>query len=484
MGHACSGFKKLYGITSSCFMNHPSIRVRFAPSPTGMLHIGGLRTALFNFLFARHHNGKFLVRIEDTDKERSLPVYTQAIINTLTWCSMAPDEPLVIQSERQAEHLRIAQQLVQEGKAYYCYCTPEELQKRIAQTTIEGISYARYDGFCKKFIGQSSDKPRVIRFLVPANCKQVVIEDAIKGQIVFSADTFDDFILVRSDGAPMYNFVVVLDDAFMQISHIIRGEEHLINTPKQLLLYKACGYMVPTFAHLPLILGPDGTKMSKRDAAANAYDYKERGYLPQALCNYLVRLGWSHGDQEIFSVPEMINAFSLNAISSKGALFDTQKLDWVNSMHIKALSADMLYQYMKEVMQLPLGTTVASWSLRTMYLLIDLYKQRCTTLQALYRELVALHSRPSVYEIAELNHEQKQLLESLITILSIQEFTHTNLSHTIKEFCHTQEIKLSDLGPLIRIALTGKKDAPGIYDLMASLGKDETITRLKNYYRR
>ncbi len=463
-------------------MNRSSVRVRFAPSPTGMLHIGGLRTALFNFLFARHNQGAFLLRIEDTDKERSQQRYTDAILDTLSWCNMNPDEPVVIQSARQDEHQRIAQQLVSEGKAYYCYCTPEDLQKRIVQTTIDGVSYARYDGFCKKFIGQKLDKPYVIRFAVPDGCMEVTVDDAIKGRIVFKSEAFDDFILVRSDGTPMYNFVVVIDDAFMRISHIIRGEEHLINTPKQVLLYRACGYPVPTFGHLPLILGPDGTKMSKRDAAANAYDYKDRGYLPEALCNYLVRLGWSHGDQEIFTFPEMVAAFSLDAISSKGALFDPAKLDWVNSMHLKALAAATLYAYMQHVMCLPVQTHLSSWSLQTIYILIDQYKQRSTTVRALYQALVALHERPTSYEISALTHEEKGLLDGFMTKLTTVDFTHDALAAMLKEFCKTQEIKLGQLGPLVRVALTGKKDAPGIYDLMSALGRDETIARLRQYY--
>lgn len=458
-----------------------SVRVRFAPSPTGMLHIGGLRTALFNYLFARHNKGKFLLRIEDTDKERSGQQYTDAILDTVRWCSLMPDEPIVVQSERHAEHVRMAQQLVEQGKAYYCYCTPDELQERITHTTMGGVSYARYDGFCRKLPQQKPSGPHVIRFAVPEDCTQVVVDDLIKGQIVFAADTsFDDFIIVRSDGTPMYNFVVVVDDAFMNITHIIRGEEHLINTPKQILLYQACGYSVPFFAHLPLILGPDGTKMSKRDSAANAFEYMCRGYLPGALCNYLVRLGWSHGDQEIFSFQQMIDAFTLETISSKGALFDAQKLDWVNNMHMKSYTASELYGYMKEVMQLPLERELVGWSVQTLSILIDQYKQRCATLLSLYRELIALHYVPKGYEL-ELTQEQKKLLENLITVMAAIDFTQEDLSALLKDFCKTQEIKLGDIGPLIRIALTGKKDAPGIYDLMKALGKEETIVRLKRY---
>ncbi len=461
------------------------VRVRFAPSPTGMLHIGGLRTALFNFLFARHNQGSFLVRIEDTDKERSQDHYTQMIIDTLSWCAMGSDETIVIQSERHSEHLRIAHELISQGKAYYCYCSPDELQKRVGNVTREGVSYVRYDGYCKRFIGlqpgKDIEKPYVIRFAVPESCTQVVVQDIIKGPITFNADTFDDFILLRSDGSPMYNFVVVVDDAFMRISHIIRGEEHLINTPKQILLYQACGYAVPTFGHLPLILGPDGAKMSKRDAAANAYDYKKQGYLPHALCNYLVRLGWAHGDQEIFTLSEMIASFTLEGVSSKGALFDAQKLDWVNGMHMKNSSAQALYDYMSGVLGLPLANNFSSWSMQTIFAAIDLYKKRSVTLQELFNELVQLHHRPQRYELNNLTHEQKKLLESLMTLLVETHFVAEELTQKIKEFCRNQQIGLGDLAPLIRVSLTGKKDAPGIYDLMMVCGKDETIARVHAY---
>lgn len=454
------------------------VRVRFAPSPTGMPHIGSLRTALFNYLFARHNNGKFLLRIEDTDKQRSEKRYTDAIIDMLSWCSMLPDEPPVVQSTRHAEHIRVAQQLIADGKAYKCYCTPEQLEARLKKVTTQGVSYMRYDGFCKKFIGHDKQEPYVIRFRVPENCTQVVVEDAIKGPITFGTDTFDDFILVRSDSAPMYNFVVVIDDAFMRITHVIRGEEHLINTPKQILLYQACGYTVPTFAHLPLILGPDGTKLSKRDAAANAHDYMPRGYLAQALCNYLVRLGWAHGDQEIFTFAQMIEAFTLEAVSSKGALFDQQKLDWVNSQHMKTYAADTLYDYMVSTMQLPLVTKLHHFSLQTVYGLIDLYKQRCVTLLDLYHALCALHERPTSFEGDALTHEQKNIIDSVVTVLNVTDFEHDTLKHRFKTFCKTQELTLGDIAPLIRVALTGKKDAPGIYDLMIALGKTETLERL------
>src|ERR1700733_99493 len=297
-----------------------SVRVRFAPSPTGHLHIGGMRSAIFNWLFARHNNGSFLLRIEDTDRERSKQEYTDSILASFAWMRIDWDEPVVIQSERAKRHQEVAQKLYAQGKAYYCICTPEQVQDRLAAQSGFDINFMKYDGLCRN----ASHTKGALRFKIPDDITEVTFHDLIRDTITIGIDQLDDFILVRSDGTPMYNFVVVVDDADMKISHVIRGEEHIANTPKQILLYQACGFPLPYFAHLPMILGPDGNKLSKRDAATGVFEYKQLGYIPDPLFNYLVRLGWSHGDQEIFTREEVIQFFDLAHVGKKGAIFDQQ----------------------------------------------------------------------------------------------------------------------------------------------------------------
>lgn len=329
------------------------VRVRFAPSPTGNLHIGGLRTTIFNWLFARHNNGKFLIRIEDTDPERSKPEYTESILETFAWMDITSDEPIVIQSERLPEHRRVAEQLIAQAKAYRCFCSQEEVIERHKQKVGADDLFIKYDGKCKnkKVIEGDLLRPHVIRFALPYKKGAITWLDLIRGEVTFDADQLDDFIIVRSDGMPMYNFVVVIDDAFMKISHVIRGEEHISNTPKQILLYQACGYALPQFAHLSMILGPSGEKLSKRDGAVSVLEYKKMGYLPDALFNYLVRLGWAHGDQEVFTRDELIKFFTLEAVNKKGAIFDPQKLDWMNGVYIRALSDhELLMRIINDVM--------------------------------------------------------------------------------------------------------------------------------------
>ena len=311
-----------------------SIRVRFAPSPTGHLHIGGLRTAFFNWLFARHNNGVFLLRIEDTDVERSTKEYLDSILATFDWVNLPSDEPIVIQSQRIAEHTALIAQLLKEGKAYRCYCSQEQVAERYKGQG-SGDEFIKYDGRCRNAAEQPG-VPAAIRFALPAGRTTVAFDDLIRGRVEVGIDQLDDFIIARSDGTPMYNFVVVVDDAHMRISHIIRGEEHISNTPKQLLLYEALGFPVPFFAHTPMILGPDGNKLSKRDAATSVLEYRQEGYLPDALLNYLVRLSWAHGDQEIFTREELISYFTLDHVGKKGAIFDPQKLSWVNSVYMRA----------------------------------------------------------------------------------------------------------------------------------------------------
>ncbi|MDZ4149986.1 glutamate--tRNA ligase, partial [Methylicorpusculum sp.] len=300
------------------------IRVRFAPSPTGMLHIGNLRACLFNWLFARHGRGAFLVRIEDTDRERSKPEYVNAVLSSLRWMGIEPDEPLVFQSQRLAAYQEVLEQLIKTGKAYRCFCTPEEITARCKRsacsgdTTFLGMAekgslatalgegedlFVGYDGHCRNRVltEQDWEKPFVIRFALPVDKHEVSFDDRIRGRLSVSLDQFDDFIIARSqdkqgqNGWPVYNFVVTVDDAFMRITHVIRGEDHITNTFKQLMLYQACGYQPPVFVHLPLVLGPSGDKLSKRDGATAVPEYQRMGFLPDALFNYLVRLGWAHG---------------------------------------------------------------------------------------------------------------------------------------------------------------------------------------------
>jgi glutamyl-tRNA synthetase len=319
------------------------VRVRFAPSPTGHLHIGGLRTALFNWLFARHHGGAFLLRIEDTDVERSTKEYRDSILESFAWTELVHDEEIVTQSDRIEEHRKVADQLIANGKAYRCFCSPEEVASRYGHAAHEDF-FVKYDGHCRTRLAQADDNDRshVVRFKLPTDRNEIVFQDLIKGPITIGLDQLDDFIILRSGGYPMYNFVVVVDDAYMGITHIIRGEEHIINTPKQILLYEACEYSVPFFLFFSLILGPSGDKLSKRDGATSVVEYRREGYIPHALLNYLARLGWSHGDQEIFSLSELIEYFSLDRVGNKGAIFDFEKLAWINGMYIREMDEQSL----------------------------------------------------------------------------------------------------------------------------------------------
>ncbi|MEO8803460.1 MAG: glutamate--tRNA ligase, partial [Rudaea sp.] len=337
-----------------------TVRTRFAPSPTGFLHIGGARTALYCWLEVRHRGGEFILRIEDTDRERSTDEAVKAIIDGMNWLGLEHDEGPFYQTLRMERYRKVADELVRAGKAYYAYESKQELDTMRAQQMEQGVK-PRYAGAYRDNSAALRDDPdRVIRFRNPAS-GSVVFNDKIKGRIEWNNEELDDLVMVRSDGFPTYNFAVVVDDIDMRIGEVIRGDDHVNNTPRQINIYHALEASIPEFAHLPMILGADGQKLSKRHGAVSVMQYRDDGFLPHALLNYLVRLGWSHGDQEIFSFAQMIEAFSLDAISSKGALFDTQKLDWVNSMHMKDLSAASLYTYMKQTMNLPLENRFTGW---------------------------------------------------------------------------------------------------------------------------
>ncbi len=425
-----------------------------------------------------------MLRIEDTDIERSQQQYTDSILESLAWCSITPDEPIVVQSQRKAEHLAVAQKMLKDGTAYRCFCTQEELQKRLGVNAADGSGYVKYDRKCRDKVITTEDlkKQYVIRFKIPLDREEISFDDLIHGLVTFSLDTLDDFIIVRSDSTPMYNFVVVVDDAFMRISHIIRGEEHLINTPKQLLLYEACGYKIPLFAHTPLILGSDGTKLSKRDAATAVIDYKQNGFLPEALCNYLVRLGWSHGDQEIFSRQELINYFSLENVGKKGAIFDMKKLEWMNSVYIRHHSAQELIAYITKTLDSQWAYKFNNWNQEQLSGFVDLYKERVKTVVELMHALSVIYEMPKSYEQLEYNPQINNYLEALIKELEKKDvLNRAEIETLIKAICAQFNVKLPVLAQPIRNALTGTISSPSIYDMIVLLGKKEAVTRITKF---
>jgi glutamyl-tRNA synthetase len=461
------------------------IRVRFAPSPTGNLHIGGARSAIFNWLFARHMGGKYLLRIEDTDRERYKPEYTDSIVGALAWLGIDHDEHVLIQSSRFSEHQKVIQMLLDTGKAYRCYCTQDEVRERLKSRPDYSEEFSMYDGMCRhrKPSHEDDGKPYAVRFAIPHEEKEVTFNDLIRGPITFNLDQFDDFIIARSDGIPMYNLVVVLDDAFMRITHVIRGEEHTSNTPKQILLYRACGYEVPHFAHLPLILGPTGAKLSKRDAATSVLDYRAMGYLPEALFNYLVRLGWAHGDQEIFTRQELIEHFSLEHVGKKGAIFDMTKLDWLNGVYIREMESKKLLEYTVAYVQPDLRQHCAPWTDEQLIKLIDAYKERVKTLKELAQTIIHLHRGPDLYDSVALTEwikpETQVHLKRLREVLQDQKvFAHDQLAEALKALCKDLGIKLVALAQPVRIALTGTSASPGIFVVLEVIGQHESVQRV------
>ena len=461
-----------------------NIRVRFAPSPTGHLHIGGVRTAIFNWLFARHNNGIFLVRIEDTDTERSQQEYTDSILASLAWLNLESDEPVITQSQRFEEHKKLIAQLLKEGKAFRCYCTQEQVTQRYKEQAQTDDDFVKYDGLCATRSADDETKAHVIRFKLPTDRKEVVFDDLIRGRIVIAMDQLDDFIIARSDGRPMYNFVVVADDAYSKISHVIRGEDHISNTPKQILLYEALNYVIPKFAHLPMILGASGQRLSKRDAATSVLEYKQTGYLSDALVNYLVRLGWSHGDQEVFSRKELIELFTLKAVGKKAAIFDTEKLLWLNALYIKEADNKDLLNAIVQNVDPNFEHQLNNWSQEQVYTLIDLYKGRVQTLKELVHELRLVHSAPTLFNEEDMQKwitvDTSKHLEAVIkTLEGLDTFDVNIITEVVKKQGKELGIKLGALGQPIRIALLGSSKGPGFFALLAALGKKESVERLQ-----
>ena len=465
-------------------MHQQDIRVRFAPSPTGHPHLGNLRSMLFNWLFARHHGGTFLMRIEDTDVARSKPEYVQSILSAMEWMGISSDEPIVYQMARIKEHQRTAYYLVKRGLAYPCFCEPKDAEHVISD--LEHGRGSKYPGTCrnKSYTEEDLQRPHAIRFALPEELTTLEYNDLVLGKVAVEANQLDDFVIIRRDGTPVYNFCVVVDDIYMRITHVIRGQDHISNTPKQILFYRALGVVPPAFAHMPLILGQGGVKLSKRDAGTSINEYRTQGFLPEALFNYFVRLGWSHGDQEIFTQHEMIEHFTLDSVGKNGAIFDVKKLQWLNSHYIRSTSAARLRVAINAMDETFLTKLNILWQEHELDRLLDLYKERSTTLIELVHGIISLAQDTQNFDLNLLAKWQTPEMIPLLKLfmqecINTQVFTGQALMEEAKRICEQQGQKLVTLAQPIRLALTGSIASPGVFELLEILGKERALDRIK-----
>ena len=460
-----------------------TVRVRFAPSPTGYLHIGGVRTALFNYLFARHNKGRFILRIEDTDRSRSTEESINAIIEGMKWLGLDWDEGPFRQTDRLNIYKEYAEKLLSDEKAYYCYCTPEELEQRRKEALAKG-AVPKYDGRCRELKNPPKDIKPAIRFKTPKE-GQIIVDDLIKGKVVFDNIQLDDLIIMRSDGIPTYNFTVVVDDAEMKITHVIRGDDHLNNTPRQINIYNALGYPIPKFGHLPMILGSDKTRLSKRHGATSVMAYKEMGYLPEAMINYLVRLGWSYKDQEIFSLEELIEKFSLESVGKAAAVFNPEKLLWLNSHYINVGDPSRLAMLLMPFL-INEGIVKSEADVDITYL-----AKAVTSLKERNRTLVELANSARYFLTDDikwdekavqkfLTPENKLILKELIERLKkVEPFNHTEIEKSFNELKDEKGLKLGQIAQPVRVAITGCTVSPGIFEVIEIIGKERIVKRVE-----
>jgi glutamyl-tRNA synthetase len=458
-----------------------SVRTRFAPSPTGDLHIGSVRTALFSFLFARHHGGRFVLRIEDTDRERSTQESTRAIIEGLTWLGLTWDEGPYFQSERMDLYRERAATLLAAGVLYRCWCTPDELEAR-RQAALAAGRRPAYDRSCRDLATPpAGHSAHALRFRTPLE-GQTVVDDHVKGRVVFENAELDDFIVVRSDGAPVYNFCVVVDDADMAISHVIRGDDLLASTPRQVLLYHAMGVAPPEFAHVPQILGLDKARLSKRHGATSILAYRDKGYLPDAFVNYLARLGWSHGDQEIFSRDELITHFTLENVGRSAGIFNPEKLEWVNFQYMKATSAEELARRVVPFLEaagIPVPDDRA-WLVRV----VETLRERAKTLVELAefcRFYLVDTIEPDPKAAAKhLTAAVAPALADLVDALAaLPGWDAASIEDAFQKTIARHGVKLGALAQPVRVAVTGGTVSPGIYDVLDVLGRERALARLR-----
>ena len=459
-----------------------SVVVRFAPSPTGFLHIGGARTALFNWLFARHHGGTFRLRIEDTDRIRSTPEAVAAIIDGLDWLGLSWDDEIVYQSSRATRHAEVARQLLAAGRAYYCYCTPTELEAMREKARSEKRS-VRYDGTWRDRDASEAPPgvPPAIRLKAPQQ-GATTIRDQVQGEVTVANSELDDLIILRGDGTPTYNFSVVVDDHDMEITHVIRGDDHLNNAFRQKQIYDALDWAIPEFAHVPLIHGPDGAKLSKRHGALGVDAYRELGYLPEALRNYLLRLGWSHGDDEIISTEQAIEWFDIDAVGRAPARFDFAKLDNLNGHYIRAAADDRLVGLIAVDLERVLGRPLSKAERERLLRAMPELKLRPKTLVELAvnaRFLVVPRPiQPDEKAAKLLTPEARRLLSELLQRLKGAEWQPERLEEEIRSFADERGIKLGSVAQPLRAGLTGSVASPGIFIIMEILGRDETLGRI------
>lgn len=470
-------------------MSKPVV-TRFAPSPTGFLHIGGARTALFNWLYARHTGGKMLLRIEDTDRKRSTDEATRAIIEGMSWLGLDWDGEPVSQHSRADRHREVALEMVERGEAYYCYASQEELEAMREKARAEGRP-PRYDGTWRD--RDPSEAPEgvkpVIRIKAPKD-GETVIHDKVQGEVRFPNKDLDDFIVLRSDGSPTYMHAVVVDDHDMGVTHIIRGDDHLTNAARQTLIYKAMGWDVPVMAHIPLIHGADGAKLSKRHGALGVEAYRSMGYLPEALCNYLARLGWSHGDDEVMSIKQMVEWFEIEDVNKGAARFDFKKLEAINGIHMRNSSEDDLFElFMKQMPYLEGGPLIVQnltdQQREQIRQAIPGLKERAKTLVELLDGAGFIFAkRPLPFEekaTSLLTDDARAILASLHSDLSaLDEWTLDSTEAAVRACAERAEVKLGKVAQPLRAALTGRTTSPGIFDVLVVLGREESLARIKD----
>jgi glutamyl-tRNA synthetase len=459
------------------------VRVRFAPSPTGYLHIGGVRTALFNWLYARQQQGIFVLRIEDTDQSRSTDESIKAIIDGMKWVGLDWDEGPYRQTERMDLYRSHAMQLLEEGQAYWCVCKAEELEARRKEAEAKGLS-PRYDGRCRNLGITVPTGEAALRFKAPQE-GQTVIDDLIKGKIVFDNTVLDDLIILRSNGYPTYNFSVVVDDALMKITHVVRGDDHLTNTPRQVPIFQALGFPVPQFGHLPMILGADKTRLSKRHGATSIIAYKDMGYLPDAMVNYLVRLGWSHGDQEIFTRQELIEKFSWDHVQKSAAVFNPEKLIWMNAEYIKTSPPGQIAQRLVPLLEASgLQDEVRTVSAEWLAQLVVLVRERAKTLTDMVMWVTPYFGQTVAFDEEA---AKKFLTPAMAPVLSkllarfeaFPTFSKQEWEESFKKLVEEEGMKMGQLAQPVRVALTGRTASPGLFEVMEVLGRDRTLLRLR-----